>query len=71
MSYEWLSLNDLAAEKVGGQVDQADLSHRKVLYATDEFFGPASWLLKEGRGIFHRGRFTELGQVTLRNSSSK
>jgi len=51
-TYPWLNMNELAAEKVGGQ----------VLHCTDQFFAPASWLLKEGRGEFIPGKFTEFGQ---------
>jgi allantoicase len=50
--FPWILLTDLAEERIGGQ----------VLFATDEFFAPASWLLKPGRGEFYPGKFTENGQ---------
>jgi allantoicase len=46
------SLLDLAAERVGGQ----------VLYATDDFFAEKENLLKDGRGVFVAGKFTERGK---------
>lgn len=45
-------LPDLASEKLGG----------KALIASDEFFAPKENLLKEGRGIFLPGKFTENGK---------
>jgi allantoicase len=43
---------DLASEKIGG----------KVLYATDDFFAEKENLIKEGRGIFIEGKYTEHGK---------
>jgi len=45
-------LVDLASEKIGG----------KTLLASDEFFAAKENLLKEGRGIFIPGKFTENGK---------
>jgi allantoicase len=45
-------LPDLASAALGGQ----------ALFATDEFFAPASNLLQPGRGVFIDGKFTEQGK---------
>jgi allantoicase len=45
-------LVDLAAERLGG----------RALAASDEFFAPASNLVKPGRGVFVEGKFTERGK---------
>ncbi len=43
---------DLASEKIGG----------KVVYATDDFFAEKENLIKEGRGVFIEGKYTERGK---------
>ena len=45
-------LTDLASEKNGG----------KAIAASDEFFAGKENLLKEGRGIFIPGKFTDNGK---------
>jgi allantoicase len=49
----YTKLTDLASERLGGY----------ILSATDEWFAPASWLLRPGRGEFTPGKFVETGQV--------
>eukprot|EP00455_Lapot_gusevi_P041399 TRINITY_DN4794_c0_g1_i1.p1 TRINITY_DN4794_c0_g1~~TRINITY_DN4794_c0_g1_i1.p1 ORF type:complete len:366 (-),score=76.10 TRINITY_DN4794_c0_g1_i1:90-1121(-) len=48
----FLSLVDLASVRAGGE----------VLYASDEWFAPAENLLKEGRGVWIEGKYTENGK---------
>ena len=43
---------DLIAEKLGG----------KVIYATDDFFAEKENLIKEGRGVFIEGKYTDRGK---------
>ncbi|XP_028578308.2 putative inactive allantoicase [Podarcis muralis] len=49
---DFLHLNDLGCESVGG----------KVLFATDDFFAPAENLLKKQRPAYHADLFTEFGK---------
>src|SRR5688572_13550171 len=49
---DFVRLIDLASEKLGG----------KVLYATDDFFAEKENLIKEGRGIFIPGKYTDRGK---------
>ena len=46
------TLTDLAAERLGG----------KVIYATDDFFAEKENLIKEGRGVFIVGKYTDRGK---------
>ena len=52
MKQNLLKYIDLASERIGG----------KVLYCTDDFFAEKENLIKEGRGVFIEGKYTEQGK---------
>ncbi|XP_066496398.1 probable inactive allantoicase [Tiliqua scincoides] len=49
---DFVHLNDLACETIGG----------KILFASDDFFAPAENLLKKQRPVFHEDLFTDYGK---------